>query len=352
MVIEMDMCDSSVILYTVYVIKTMAFIILIVAVIFLMISLTARCIKAIITDANIPNLLKDMSKKIIATLILFFIPSIINFSLDLIEENGHEQYTACVTNANLEYIKERREQEELAKQAEKEQEEQLMKQKIKEAEEKRNNSSGNTIIPRPDPIQTENYATEIKYYSQIIPGVNFCNPGHSMGGYACGPTSLAMIIATFTNPAYTPTDMRNYICNKQGTIPHTEGSGLAHVAFTNAKMLSDYNLNVETLFDYGSLKAYNDADGAKVLASVQAGKGVIVNVPGHYVVLGPNPSCSKNEVYLYDPAQSSVGGVGGESYNDCYTVKEAIRRTGTRHNRCVNGRGQCGWSSAWAYSGK
>ncbi len=349
MVITMDICDNSAILYLIYIVKTMTFIVLIVAVVLLIVSLSVSCFKTIISDADIPKMLKAMSRKIIATIILFFIPSFINLVLDLVENNGHEKYVACVTNANLDYIKEKREQEELAKKTAKEQEEQLLKQKKKEAEEKKNSANKDNSNK---PTSTEKYAKEIKYFSQVVPGVNFCNPGHTMAGYACGPTSLSMIIATFSKPSYTPTDMRNYICNKQGTIHHTEGQGLGTAAFTNTKMLSDYNLNVETLFAYGSLRPYDDANGKKVLEAVQAGKGVIVHVPGHYVVLGPNPSCNKNRVYLYDPAPSSLRGVGGESFNDCYTVKEAIRRTGTRHNRCINNQGQCGWEGAWAYSGK
>lgn len=184
------------------------------------------------------------------------------------------------------------------------------------------------------------------YYNQgDYSNVKFCSSGKSLQSSGCGAVSLAMIATSFSSDKYDPKYMAKWLCsNGHG------GGALGIDFFTKESMLNHFGLNVETLFKVNSGlfkgnagKSYDSDKGNKIVTAVKSGKGVILYIPQHYLVVGFNSKCSGDEVYLYD--------VGKRSNNGCYTIKSLFQHTYNYSNRCAEG-GNCGWKAAFAYSKK
>jgi len=184
------------------------------------------------------------------------------------------------------------------------------------------------------------------YYNQgSYYNVKFCSGTKNLQSSGCGAVSLAMMASTFSNKKYTPEVMAKWLCsNGHG------GGALGTSFFTKESLLNHFNLKVETLFKVSSSlnrgnagDKYDSSKGTKILNAVKSGKGVILYIPGHYLAVGPNPSCKSTEVYLYD--------VGKRDNNGCYTMKELFNKTYNYKSRCSSG-GNCGWKFAYAYSKK
>ena len=168
----------------------------------------------------------------------------------------------------------------------------------------------------------------------------FCKSGYSMCGNGCGATAIAMVASTLgSNKNVTPIDVRDYLCNNK---LHGNG-GMAYEPFTNSGLLNNYGLNGRVFIDYNDYSKYDDNKALSIKKEVDNGNGVILLIPGHYVVLGKDKKCNKDQVYMYDPASRSDSG--------CYTMGELWTKTWNRKNRCYNQK-KCGWRMAWSYTSK
>lgn len=189
------------------------------------------------------------------------------------------------------------------------------------------------------------YTRDLIYYNQTdYPGVKFCST-YTLAQAGCGGTSLSIIASSFGDPSYNPKVVASWLCSnghKNGALPTS--------FFVSSKTLNKFGLSVLTLWDKTGAyqgnagKTYNEAEGKQLLNTISTyGKGVILYVPGHYLVVGPNKQCKKNQVFLYD--------VGNRNNKGCYTPKELFSKTYNYGNRCTSN-GNCGWKGAWAYTSK
>lgn len=190
-----------------------------------------------------------------------------------------------------------------------------------------------------------NKSGNLVYYNQgDYENVAFCGSGTTISTSGCGATSLAVIASSFSNKKYNPKYMANWLCSNGHS-----GGALVTSFFTKSKLLNHFNLSVTTLFDKkdkykgNAGKSYNVTEGLQILNAVKKGKGVILYIPGHYVVVGSNSECKDNEVYLYE--------VGKRADKGCYTMKDLFKKTYNRKSFCSNN-GNCGWKAAWAYTSK
>lgn len=187
---------------------------------------------------------------------------------------------------------------------------------------------------------------EFQYYNQgNYSHVPYCSDdGGNVAKSGCGATSLAVIASSFTNNNYNPKVVANYLC--ENGFGGKNGTGWR--VFTNTNVLNHFELNVEVLFKKeGTVKGnagktYSEEEGNKILNAVNNGRGIILHIPGHYVVVGPNPKCSKKQVYYYQVSNSDENG--------CYTPKELFNSTYNYKDRCSK-KGNCGWKAAFSYKG-
>ena len=151
--------------------------------------------------------------------------------------------------------------------------------------------------------------------------------------------SIAMIAATYGNDSsVNPVNVRDYLCSNG---LHSSG-GMLYSPFTNGNLLKHFGINGSELISANESKDYDEAKANAIKDAVDHGKGVILLIPGHYVVIGKNKKCSNDEVYMYDPASNTD--------SKCYTMKSVWNKTWNRKNRCIGGNKKCGWRRAWVYT--
>jgi len=209
---------------------------------------------------------------------------------------------------------------------------------------KKTTSAGKTSTS-PSSNSTTSSKKNLVYHNQgDYAHVKFCSGTKTVKSSGCGATSLSIITSSFTNTAYNPQYVANWLCS------NGHGGGALYTSFfTSQKVLDTFNLSVSVLWDLKGYyqgnagKQYEYEKGNKLLNSVRAGKGVILYVPGHYLVVGPNEQCSSDKVYLYD--------VGRRANNGCYTPQELFNKLYNYNNKCSNNN-NCGWKGAWAYTSK
>lgn len=173
--------------------------------------------------------------------------------------------------------------------------------------------------------------------------VPYCSGKYTVATSGCGATSLAIIVNAFTDRKYNPEIVSEYLCEHG----FGNGAGTSWKAYTDEELLDYFDLTVDVLFKVdSSLKkgdagqTYDAEKGNQILKSIQNGMGVILNIPNHYVVIGPNEQCKSNEVYYYQVSNSDENG--------CYTPKELFEQSYNYRNRCTNA-GNCGWKGAFAF---
>ena len=180
---------------------------------------------------------------------------------------------------------------------------------------------------------------QFTYYNQCSPTTwkNNCS-SKSMCSSGCGLTSLAIVANAFSGQKVTPNTIRDYVCANG----HSEGA-LEYSWFTNKGLLNKFNLQSKEIIGHNESSNYSQTRANAIKKAVDEGDGVVLLIPGHYVVVGPGKSCSSDEVYLYE--------VGKRDLNGCYTMKKLWNTTYNRKKRCSN-IGQCGWRQAWAFNSK
>ena len=205
-----------------------------------------------------------------------------------------------------------------------------------------------TIFTDPDDyekgIQIKKLEQLIYYAQTSYKGVPFCSGGNDVAATGCGPTSYAMIASSYVNPAYEPVTVSKWFCDNKRD--QSDG-GLTNAAAIASDAASHFGLRATVLFDksgssdmnYGT--TYNPNEGNQMLQAVQNGKAVMFGMPRHWSVLGPHPSCSENQFYLYNP--------GRPTSNGCYTPQELFQYTYNYGNYCST-IAWCGWDIAIAFS--
>lgn len=100
----LDICENSSVLNVIYIIKIITLIICIVVPIILMVSLMIRIVKEIGNGNGeiLDNIMKSMTRKIMATVALFLVPTIVNVLTSITP--GNDGYLSCYESANPEYI--------------------------------------------------------------------------------------------------------------------------------------------------------------------------------------------------------------------------------------------------------
>ncbi len=136
--------------------------------------------------------------------------------------------------------------------------------------------------------------TEVVYYSQE--DIRWKNETYGKTDFisetGCGPTSLAMVISTFTNTTITPKQMADW-SYENGYC--AEGSGSYHTLIENA--LVSFGLQVEQANRLQGQKIANALSSGD-LVIVLMGKGTFTS-SGHFIVL--TGITEKGEVYVADP---------------------------------------------------
>ena len=183
----------------------------------------------------------------------------------------------------------------------------------------------------------------ITYNQFDYPRVPYCvNTTISSSG--CGPTGYAMIATNLLGEKITPPDVAKVACVASGNQDHGSSYHMYNRKYINEK----FGLKNELLFDnhakygYSGNPNYNSEQGQKMLDAVYDGKIILLWIPGHFVVVGPNSSCNRDEVYLYNTND-------GSEKNGCYTPKELFNATYNHGKKCTK-KTACGWLAAVAYS--
>lgn len=349
----LSICDNIFFLKTVYFIRMILDLLLFVIpfglIIMIIIDLTKNVIsgKEDVTKGN----LKTAIRRIICCLFIFMVPTIVDIVMGVLNNSGNFniEYKNCfyVTLEDIDKLM----QEKKAECVGEYEWNDLLYDCVKKNTNTGNvsNSSGNgtgssTIISNNSSFNNTN---DLIYYNQgdsKWANVKYCSGNTIVKNAGCGATSLAIMASSFTNQKYNPEYVANWICDHGHS-----GGGTPWDFFTMQSMLNDFDLVVEKLFtEDGKIrgnagKQYDSSKGNAILNAVKSGKGIILHIPGHYVVVGPNSKCNNEQVYLYD--------VGKKANNGCYTPSELFNKTYNYKDRCSS-KGNCGWKSAFAYKGK
>ena len=101
-----DICTDPYILRVLYILRTVISIVCILVPIIIMITFIMTAFSAVTSgkDDDLKNLLPASSKKIITGLVVFLLPTIINFCVGLVGDTSYEVYL-CESNLNLDTIK-------------------------------------------------------------------------------------------------------------------------------------------------------------------------------------------------------------------------------------------------------
>ena len=141
--LNLNLCEEPGFLYVLLIIKYLITILKILVPIILMYRAIVPFVKCIISGKELTKELNGIIKSIIAALLIFFIPTIVNYAMDtLVDSDVDSSFAFCVSNANLSTIEELK-----AKQEEE------IEQTLKEREENINNFTKE---------QNEKYQEELK----------------------------------------------------------------------------------------------------------------------------------------------------------------------------------------------
>lgn len=326
----MSICDSADVLSVIRIIKIVITIIKIAVPIILILSLLLNYMSAV--KSNDDNLLAAANKstipKLTAAILVFFIPTFVNILADVVSFNS-DSYSNCISNANSEHISElivndakiylslakktltradyniaiskvkkiKDDSEREKYSAELKEIEEEIKKKEEEERKKREEQSnrGGSLeevgdIPLGVSGSVEN-VLGVVYYNQCDKrwgNIKYDSGGATLCSSSCGYTSFAMIAAGLNNdmtinPYTVIKHMRNI---KDGELTHRGYGAAPWGEIANNNKISKYNLSAQKI------------SRSQIESSLNAGKPVLILVPGHYMVLSKS---SAGNVVLLDP---------------------------------------------------
>ncbi len=104
-----DICTSSGFLQALYILKSIFKIVCLIVPIILIFTITMDAYKLISNPGDIKKVMPVVSKRLIAALIILFIPAIVNLTLNALGQSN--DVSACWNNANPDYIEAARNRE-------------------------------------------------------------------------------------------------------------------------------------------------------------------------------------------------------------------------------------------------
>lgn len=312
-------CNDYTLVGILSVVKKILELIQIIGPILLMISLVITFTR-IMVNPDDKKQIKKVQNSIIATFILFFIPTFVNVVFGMLGESTPVSSCwekATTINQPTKFMP------------------------IKEGEPKK-------IIPDSKDYEKENPTKKLSsliYYAQgNYQNIPFCYGNNNVANAGCGVASYAIIASSYVNSAYNPQVVANWFCSHKKSESH---GGLSNSAAISTEAKNHFGLKSQVLFDksaqssYNYGTTYNSQEGNAMLYAVQQGKSVMFGMPKHWSVVGPNSQCPSNKFYFYNP--------GRPTSNGCYTPEELFRYTYNYNNHCKN-TGWCGWDIAIAFS--
>jgi len=239
-------CEDSNFLSTILFMKSIMEFICIIVPIILIVMVSIQLGKIVLGDEKIiPNVTKSIISKMIAAVLVFFVPTLVNLFLSLM---GNSNFTAtmCWNNANSTTIAKYRAVEEATRLQEKEEKGRAMAEEKAERERLAELREQTRLENEKEASERNKYQKIKGVFSSDVIYYNQCDyKNYSYGSYGsicshgCGPTSSAVIASTFLGPSgHTPIEATNWICGHQGCT----SSGT--YAYKNAEYLTSLGLNV------------------------------------------------------------------------------------------------------------
>ncbi len=308
---------------------------------------------------------KIVINRAIAAVIIFMIPTFVNVLAKISSTEG-TNYASCINDATLENIDAKyiaRAEELIAKADEnksyndyysatmaisnvrdKEKKQQyqqkmdsiweIIKTEMEEAEKSATGytpggSSEGGVVGADLPYYAQ---CDSRWGSKSYNGTNLCNAG-------CGYTSLAMVLSGLKrDSSINPDTVHEYIYG-QGISYNPGGGAITDAALVSSKVASKYGVKIETLFgrNYDESSSKKSSENAAIVNALNAGKRVVLLIPGHYIAL----SGTGSNVIVHDPYNKNNNGT--------YTIEGVRDKFYNYSNRCTNGVA-CGFVYAVAYS--
>lgn len=256
--VMLEPCENpdflSGILFARYIIQVIFIVIPIALIVMLSVDLV-KCVMA-----NLDNqkaYFKLFTKRLIYCVMLFFVPTIVNLTLEIVSDNVVDvstEYNNCIANLDdIEYFQQRADELEAAEQQELsqaiEQSNNQLKQQL--AEESKNSSSSPSSSSSSTSSSGVKKVDKSKTFHQSDWGTV---GGVSMTGSGCGPTALASIIYAKDN-SITPTKVATWLkdngyFSSDGTTRSGINQALSHYKFSNIETFYDEHkgLKDETVF--------------------------------------------------------------------------------------------------------
>lgn len=307
---------------------------------------------------------KQIPRRLVSAAMIFFVPTILEFTLNLIDESV--DYATCITNADYEtienlYIDRADTYVVTAEQSLKESDlisargvvSVLTDETLKKIYNDRLNSVEKAISDkRKGEYQNHETATKnnfnnsagnvvnnnnFPYYNQcdsrwkkitLLNGsvYNTCNSG-------CGYTALSMVISGLkSDTTITPNVVVPYV----KTFSSSQGA-ISDSALYNSNIKSRYGVTPHLIFGRGeSLSETQKKD--KIVNELRQKKAVVLLIPGHYIAL---TGINGNNITVLDPGRASNNGT--------YTIDSLYSKYYNYKDRCTTS-DKCGFILAVSYS--
>lgn len=334
----LNVCDDSGVLSVILLAKNILDILSIIVPIILIIMLSVDVVKVVFggdINKTIPKVTKSMISKCIAAVAIFFIPSIVNLFLSMLNQANYTA-GACWENANpssiaqfkaVEEANRLQEQEELGKEADEAKAERERVAKIREEARKENEEEAKKLEEEAKNVNDGGIMLgDVVYYNQCDYKAYKYGSYGTICSHGCGPTSCAVIASTFLGKdGHSPVDATNWICSHGGCT----SSGT--YAYKNAEYLKHLGLNV-------SKEYYWTADNVKllmeklstgdylaiILVRNKTGRAIFTK-GGHFFVLTGVKNGEFTIAQVSKPAQNNqtwpISAFNGDAY-DFYLVSK------------------------------
>ncbi len=364
----LSICNDPGFLEIMVIVKQTINVIKIVAPFILIFMMMFDIIKAVTSGRydDISKNIKKIPKRLIAAVMIFLVPTVLELLLNLIDEKV--DYANCITNANYETIQnlyldradsyvtqaEETENEYDLNQA-KASVTSLSDEELKTKYSKRLEVVQKSIENKKNDKYHKNEEAYQKAYTKfkeskgnlslnkLYPYYNQCDARWtkvqtSAGLYdscrnGCGYNSLSMVISGLkSNPDITPAIV----------IPSVIPFSGSKTAISDAALYSNnltvlYNVKPEVLFYRGQSMSIEQKK-QKIVEALKQNKPIVLLIPGHYIAL---VSISNNKISVLDPYN--------QVYNGNYTIDELYDKWYNYSNRCTR-QNICGFIFAVSYS--
>lgn len=289
-------CDNSAVLNVMLIIKTIIMIISVVVPIILMLSLMINIVKELMNgDPELLNKIKaSATKKMIATIVIFMIPTFVNVLTKL--SPGNSEYRTCFSSATPEYIAQRKSEEEAMQKINDERLAEYNKKVAEEAaraeaERVKKNAQGATYGGSSNYESTGDYRTWKQCDKNW--GSNRMGSTQTICGAGCTSTSVAIALAKsgvrLNIPILNPATFVNWMNNNGGY----SGNLLCWNVVTN--LAPNFKYQGQT-----SLTGSKSHKAEQLRQALNRGEYVIAYVKGggHWVFVD---RVEGDNVYIIDP---------------------------------------------------